>query len=70
MRFAILSILIAFLCAFALAVAPQKAIVVSYEDPNTPQSVVDEAMDAIKKAGGVITHEYSMLCLRSSSIAY
>lgn len=59
MRFAILSILIAFLCAFALAVAPQKAIVVSYDDPNTPQSVVDEAMDAIKKAGGVITHEYS-----------
>ena len=45
----------------ALAAAPQKAIVVSFEDPNTPQSVVDEAMKAIKDAGGVITHEYSTL---------
>ena len=59
MRFALVTILLTFLFALALAAAPQKAIVVSYEDPNTPQSVVEEAMDAIKKAGGIITHEYS-----------
>lgn len=60
MRFYVLSLLLALLCAFAIAAAPQKAIVVSFEDPDTPQSAVDEAMKAIKDAGGVITHEYSM----------
>lgn len=61
MRFAILSIFLAFLVALALAAAPQKAIIVSFEDPNTPQSVVDEAMKVIKDAGGIITHEYSTI---------
>lgn len=61
MRTFVFSLLLALLCALALASAPQKAIVVTYEDPNTPQSVVDDAMNAIKAAGGVITHEYSEL---------
>lgn len=60
MRVYLFSVLIALLCAFVLAAAPQKAIVVTFEDPNTPQSAVDDAMNAIKAAGGVITHEYSM----------
>ncbi|KAK5936980.1 hypothetical protein PMZ80_010729 [Knufia obscura] len=60
MRFAILTFLFALLLSLALAAAPQKAIVVSFEDPDTPQSVVDEAMKAIKDAGGVITHEYNL----------
>lgn len=59
MRFTISTILLAFLLGLALAAAPQKAIVVSFEDPNTPQSEVDKAMQAIKDAGGIITHEYS-----------
>ena len=61
MRSTIITLLIALLCAFVFAAAPQKAIVVSFDDPNTPQSAVDAAMDAIKSAGGVITHEYSEL---------
>lgn len=60
MRFFLLSLLVALLSAFALAAAPQKAIVVSFDDPDTPQSAVDAAMKAVKDAGGVITHEYSM----------
>lgn len=68
MRFTILSIFFAFLLALALAAAPQKAIVVSFEDPNTPQSVVDKAMQAIKDAGGIITHEYSMYILFSLAL--
>jgi len=63
MRLTILTFFVALLFSLALAAAPQKAIVVSFEDPNTPQSVVDEAMKAIKDAGGIITHEYSMQCL-------
>jgi len=60
MRFTLFTFLFALLLSLALAAAPQKAIVVSFADPNTPQSAVDNAMKAIKDAGGVITHEYSM----------
>lgn len=60
MRFTIFTLLLTLLFTFALAAAPQKAILVTFEDPNTPQSTVDAAMKAVKDAGGIITHEYSM----------
>lgn len=41
-------------------VQPQKSVIVSYPD-NTPDSVVDQAKDAIKAAGGFITHEYKLI---------
>lgn len=47
----------------ALAVGaklPQKQVIVSYPD-NTPDSVLDKAKNAIKEAGGVITHEYKII---------
>lgn len=59
MRLSLFTVFLTLFIGIASAVAPQKAIVVSFEDPNTPQSVVDEAMQAIKDAGGKITHEYS-----------
>ncbi|KAF7960007.1 hypothetical protein EAE96_001608 [Botrytis aclada] len=40
--------------------APQKSVIVSYPD-DTPNDVVQQAMDAIKKAGGIITHEYKLI---------
>ena len=40
--------------------APQKSVIVSYPD-DTPNNVVQQAMDAIKNAGGVITHEYKLI---------
>lgn len=42
------------------AAAPQKSVIVSYPD-DTPNNVVQQAMDAIKNAGGVITHEYKLI---------
>ncbi|ESZ98545.1 hypothetical protein SBOR_1077 [Sclerotinia borealis F-4128] len=42
------------------AAVPQKAVIVSYPD-NTPNDVVQKAMDAIRAAGGVITHEYKLI---------
>lgn len=46
--------------SFALAVAPeQKAIIVSYDD-NTPSHIMEQAIQAIKDAGGKITHEYKI----------
>lgn len=40
--------------------APQKSVIVSYPD-DTPNDVIQQAMDAIKKAGGTITHEYNLI---------
>lgn len=60
MRFTLFTFFFALILAFALAAAPQKAIVVSFDDPNTPQAAVDDAMAAIREAGGIITHEYKL----------
>jgi hypothetical protein len=55
------------LVAVASAVTqPQKSYIISYPN-DTPDSVVHQAMDAIKAAGGMITHEYKLIkCVRSS----
>jgi hypothetical protein len=46
---------------FALAATqPQKAVLITYPD-NTPESILDQAKDAIKAAGGIITHEYKLI---------
>ena len=59
MKIAILSI--AALLTFAMATPqPQKNIIVSYPD-ETPDSVVQQAKDAIISAGGTITHEYKLI---------
>lgn len=71
MKFYILSLLLALLAITVTAVAPQKAIIVTYPK-HTPDSVVQDAMKAIKEAGGVITHEYSKFeffhCIRESPL--
>ncbi|KAG4411481.1 hypothetical protein IFR04_015386 [Cadophora malorum] len=59
MKFTIISILALVAVAFA-ATMPQKAVIISYPD-NTPTSVIDDAMAAIKAAGGIITHEYRLI---------
>jgi uncharacterized protein YabE (DUF348 family) len=50
-------------CLFVLAVvavAPQKAVIVTYPE-GTPDSVMDQAKDVIRQAGGTITHEYKLI---------
>lgn len=49
MKFAFGILLLALFVAFASAVSPQKPVIVSYPD-DTPQSVLDKAMEAIRKA--------------------
>lgn len=39
---------------------PQKSVIISYPT-DTPDSIVTQAMDAIKSAGGMITHEYKLI---------
>ncbi|CAG8975551.1 hypothetical protein HYALB_00005619 [Hymenoscyphus albidus] len=49
------------LAAVALgATVPHKAVIVSYPD-ETPDEIIQEAMAAIKSAGGLITHEYKLI---------
>ncbi|KAF2180252.1 hypothetical protein K469DRAFT_715502 [Zopfia rhizophila CBS 207.26] len=60
MRFALFSFLLALLAAYAMAAAPLKSVIISY--PNeTPPHIVDQAMDAIREAGGQITHTYNII---------
>jgi Mrp family chromosome partitioning ATPase len=49
MRFAIFSFLLALLATYAVAIAPLKAVIVSYPS-DTPNEVVENAKDAIKQA--------------------
>ncbi|KKK13900.1 hypothetical protein P175DRAFT_0532284 [Aspergillus ochraceoroseus IBT 24754] len=49
--------------ALFLGLLPQviaNSILVTYPK-NTPDSVIEEAKESIRKAGGVITHEYSLV---------
>ncbi|KAK2801091.1 hypothetical protein FQN50_007900 [Emmonsiellopsis sp. PD_5] len=53
----LLALVLPAVCAAAL---PQKAVVVTYP-ADTPNSVIDQAKEAIKEAGGTITHEYNLI---------
>ncbi|KAL2825430.1 hypothetical protein BDW59DRAFT_146203 [Aspergillus cavernicola] len=43
-----------------LPLAVANSILVTYPN-DTPDSVIDCAKDSIRKAGGIITHEYSLV---------
>ncbi|KAG5953976.1 hypothetical protein E4U53_005969 [Claviceps sorghi] len=45
----------------ALAVDQKKSAILYFDDPNTPDSVVDKAKDFIIDAGGKITHIYFLI---------
>ena len=60
MKFGFGILLIALLAAFVGAVAEQKPVVVSYPQ-DTPQSVLDKAMEAIKKAVSQMDHRTTLV---------
>lgn len=62
MRFTTLSVLTALFAATTMAAAPQRSVIISFPN-DTPDHIVEEAKEGIRKAKGVITHEYSE-CLR------
>ncbi|KFA64356.1 hypothetical protein S40285_02918 [Stachybotrys chlorohalonatus IBT 40285] len=45
----------------ALAVGQTKSAIVWFEDPSTPDSVINEAKNSIIAAGGKITHVYNII---------
>lgn len=63
MRLFLLTLFLAFILATAYAVREsQKAVLITYPS-GTPQSEVDKAIDAVKSAGGIITHEFGELTI-------
>jgi len=52
--------LLGFLVTAALGVAVQKQVVITYPE-NTPDSVLNQAKEAIIEAGGSILHEYRLI---------
>lgn len=51
----------------ALAVDQKKSAIVWFEDESTPDNIVDECKNALIKAGGKITHVYSIIKCASSA---
>ena len=60
MKFYLASLFLALMFALLATASklPKKSVVVSYPK-DTPDHVVEQAMEGIRKAGGYITHEYS-----------
>lgn len=50
----------------AIAADVQKSVLVTYP-PETPDSIVDQAKKAVIDAGGMITHEYTLIKYVSAS---
>jgi hypothetical protein len=65
MKVTLFSVL-AFVTAALAVQAPLKSVIISYPD-NTPDSVIDQAMDAVKAAGGMVRvlHVLRVLCVLS-----
>ncbi|KAL7777237.1 hypothetical protein CFE70_007660 [Pyrenophora teres f. teres 0-1] len=69
MRSVIFSFLVALLATFAMAVAPQRSVIISWPK-GTPNKIVQQGKEAIIKAGGplltlgasgIVTHEYNII---------
>jgi len=60
MKLTLFSILAFVLMLVSGAALPQKAIIVTYPGV-TPDSVLNQAMDEIRKVGGMITHEFKLI---------
>lgn len=67
MRFFLVSLLLAFFVAVTYAVKSQKAVLITYPQ-DTPSSEVDKAIEAVKGAGGMITHEFSTFLFNRSQV--
>ncbi|KAF1944855.1 hypothetical protein EJ02DRAFT_70787 [Clathrospora elynae] len=60
MRYAPVSFFVALLATFAMAAAPQRSVIISWPN-DTPDEIVEQSKEAIRKAQGVITHEYNII---------
>ncbi|KEF51292.1 uncharacterized protein A1O9_12642 [Exophiala aquamarina CBS 119918] len=55
-----ITVLLALITAGLARPAALKTVIVSYPN-DTPSSVVDKAIEEVINAGGIVTHEYSLI---------
>ncbi|TKA24122.1 hypothetical protein B0A50_06862 [Salinomyces thailandicus] len=60
MKLSITVLLVALFAVLGMAASSEKQVIISYPK-GTPTSVMEEAMAEVRKAGGVIEHEYSLI---------
>ncbi|KAF2097602.1 hypothetical protein NA57DRAFT_77855 [Rhizodiscina lignyota] len=62
MKFQLTSLFLVLLFALlaTAAKAPKKSVLITYPK-DTPEHILDQAKEGIKKAGGYITHEYNLI---------
>ncbi|MCJ1314472.1 hypothetical protein MMC25_008154 [Agyrium rufum] len=58
MRISVFALLVG-LASCVAAANPEKQVIILFPK-DTPKGLLDEAMNAVKAAGGTITHEYSL----------
>ncbi|RMZ04148.1 hypothetical protein D0860_06514 [Hortaea werneckii] len=60
MKIQLAFLLVVLFAVLSWAADSDRQVIVSYPK-GTPQNIMDEAMAEIKKAGGMIEHEYSLI---------
>ncbi|KAL2265349.1 hypothetical protein VTJ83DRAFT_6449 [Remersonia thermophila] len=58
--FAFILTILTLLCSSVMAVDVVKSVLITYP-PETPASVINQAKKAVIDAGGIITHEYTLI---------
>ncbi|RMD39269.1 hypothetical protein DV735_g5858, partial [Chaetothyriales sp. CBS 134920] len=60
MRTYLIVLIAAFLAICASAVVQRQSVLVTYPE-DTPQSVLDKAIEVVKSTGGIVTHEFKLI---------
>ncbi|OJD20016.1 hypothetical protein AJ78_00032 [Emergomyces pasteurianus Ep9510] len=60
MKIYFFTLVLALLAPAVLAVTPERTVLVTYPE-NTPCSVIDQAVQAVKDAGGKVTHQFELI---------
>jgi hypothetical protein len=58
MRFTLFALVVALFATFAMAAAPHRSVIISWPN-NTPDEIVEQSKEAIRKAKGKTTLGYS-----------
>ncbi|RMZ77871.1 hypothetical protein DV738_g4199, partial [Chaetothyriales sp. CBS 135597] len=60
MRIYLIAFIAALLAVCASAVVQLQSVIVSYPE-DTPQSIIDQAVEVVKSTGGIVTHEFKII---------
>ncbi|EMD59470.1 hypothetical protein GGP41_009323 [Bipolaris sorokiniana] len=60
MRTALIPLVVALFATVAMGLAPQRSVIISWPN-DTPDEIVEQSKEAIRKAKGEITYEYNII---------